>query len=74
MNVSLGACLGPMQGMGTNYNLTGVLARPQTFGISVFKSPYKSKTPPNSNLALIPTCNTHDAAHISHVSKHDLEA
>ena len=37
--VSLGACLGPMSGMGTNYNRTSVLARPQTFRISVFKSP-----------------------------------
>ena len=39
VHVSLGACLGPMPGMGMNYNRTGVLARPQTFGISVFKSP-----------------------------------
>ena len=38
MHVSLGACLGPMPGMGTNYNRTGVMARPQTFGILVFKS------------------------------------
>jgi hypothetical protein len=39
IHVSLGACLGPMQGMGMNYNRNSVLARPQTFGISVFKSP-----------------------------------
>ena len=39
IHVSLGACLGLMLGMGTNYNRTGVLARPQTFRISVFKSP-----------------------------------
>ena len=39
IDVSLGACLGPMPGMGTNYNRTAVLARPQTFRISVFKSP-----------------------------------
>ena len=43
IHVSLGACLGPMQGMGTNYNLTDVLARPQTFGILVL-NPHKSKT------------------------------
>ena len=43
MHVSLGACLGPMQGMGMNYNLTGVLAHPQTFGISVL-NPHKYKT------------------------------
>ena len=39
IHVSLGACLVPMPGMGTNYNRTGVMARPQTFRISVFKSP-----------------------------------
>ena len=39
VHVSLGAGLGHMPGMGTNYNRTGVLARPQTFGISGFKSP-----------------------------------
>ena len=39
IHVSLGACLGPMPGMGMNYNCTGVMARPQTFLISVFKSP-----------------------------------
>ena len=38
IHVSLGACLGLMPGMGTNYNRTGVMARPQTFGILVFKS------------------------------------
>ena len=43
IHVSIGACLGPMPGMGTNYNRTGVLARPQTFGISVL-NPRKSKT------------------------------
>ena len=39
INVSLGARLGPMPGMGTNYNHIAVLAHPQAFGISVFKSP-----------------------------------
>ena len=39
IRVSLGACLGPMLGMGMNYNRTGVMARPQTFRISVFESP-----------------------------------
>ena len=29
IHVSLGACLGPMAGMGTDYNDTGVMARPQ---------------------------------------------
>ena len=43
IHVSLGACLGPMQGMGMNYNLIGVLARPQTFE-SWFLNPHKSKT------------------------------
>ena len=43
IHVSLGACLGPMPGMGTNYNRTGVMARPQTFRILVF-NPHKSKT------------------------------
>ena len=43
IHVSLGACLGPMRGMGTNYNWTGVMAHPQTFGISIFKS-RQSKT------------------------------
>ena len=45
IHVSLGACLGPMPGMGMNYNRTGVLARPQTFGISVFKSPSIQNSP-----------------------------
>ena len=35
IHVSLGACLGPIPGMEMNYNHTGILARPQTFGISV---------------------------------------
>ena len=39
IHVSLGACLSLVPGMGMNYNRTGVLARPQTFGISIFKSP-----------------------------------
>ena len=39
IHVSLGACLGPMPGMGTNYNRTAVMAHPQTFRILVFKSP-----------------------------------
>ena len=39
IHVSFGAWLGPMRGMGMNYNRTGILAHPQTFGISVFKSP-----------------------------------
>ena len=43
IHVSLGACLGSMPGMETNYNHTGVLARPQTFRISVL-NPHKSKT------------------------------
>ena len=37
--MSLGAFLGLMPGMGMNYNRTGVMARPQTFRISVFESP-----------------------------------
>ena len=37
-----GACLGPMPGMGMNYNHTGVLAHPQTFRNSVL-NPHKSK-------------------------------
>ena len=43
VRVSLGACLGPMPGMGTNYDRPRVLARPQTFGISVLNT-HKSKT------------------------------
>ena len=39
IHVSLGARLGPMPGMAMNYNRTGVMARPQTFRISVLKSP-----------------------------------
>ena len=39
IHVSLGACLGPMPGMGMNYNRTGVMARTQTFQISGLKSP-----------------------------------
>ena len=39
IDVSLGACLGPMAGMGMNYNHTRILTRPQTCGILVFKSP-----------------------------------
>ena len=39
VHVPLGACLDPMPGMGMNYNRSGVLARPQTFEILVFKSP-----------------------------------
>ena len=43
IHVSLGACLGPMPGMGMNYNRTGVLARRRTFVI-LFLNPLKSKT------------------------------
>ena len=43
IHVSLGACLGPMPGMGMSYNRISVLARPQTFGISVLNQ-HKSQT------------------------------
>ena len=41
--MSLGACLGPMPGMGMNYNRIDILARPQTLGVSIL-NPRKSKT------------------------------
>ena len=41
IRVSLGACLGPMPGMGTNYNRTSILVRPQTLE-SRFLNPRKS--------------------------------
>ena len=45
IHVSLGACLGPMPGMGTDYNYSSVLARPETFQISFFKSPEIQNSP-----------------------------
>ena len=39
IHVSLGACLGPMPGLGMNDNRTSVMAGPQSFRIWVFKSP-----------------------------------
>ena len=47
IHVSLGACLGPMPGMGMNYNHTGVLAWQQTLRISVFKCLYIQNSPGN---------------------------